>query len=630
VVPADLRDNLPAFRYKKPFVAALASAGSTQGRSGAIAANRSSSSVFPSGGIPMPIRIANHRFVVGVFVLLIGLPAVTIGPSDAALPDETKQQKDERMEWWREAKFGMFIHWGLYAIPAGEWKGKTVPGIGEWIMHRGKIPKEEYAVLQKQFNPVKYDPEQWVRAAKEAGMKYIVITSKHHDGFCLFDSQLTDYDIMGTPYGRDLLKPLADASHKAGMKICWYHSIMDWYHPEAHNEKYIEHMKGQLKELLENYGDIGVLWFDGEWIREWDEAKGIELEKYIRAMQPKLIVNNRVGKRKKRSPGDFGTPEQHIPATGMPGWDWETCMTMNGTWGYRKDDHRWKSTEDLIHKLVDIVSKGGNFLLNVGPTADGEIPQPSLERLAEIGEWMQVNGDSIYGTQASPFKRLAWGRCTRKPGRLYLHVFDWPSDGQLRVPGLGNKVQAAYLLADSEKRPLTTTRDDDDLTIEVPDAAPDKIDTVVVVEIQGEPIVTAGDIKQADDRSIALHARDAETHGGTIRYEQGGGKDNIGYWTNPEDWVSWVCRVNTPATFDVYVTYACTQPGGSRYVVEVADQKIEATTESTGSWTAFKSHKIGTVKLSEDRHILSVKAKDLKGEGVMNLRSVELKPTAGE
>ncbi len=572
-------------------------------------------------------RIANRSFCPAIAGAIFAVAFVCLapGPAPAAIPGETEEEKGSRMEWWRDGKFGMFIHWGLYAVPAGEWKGKKVPGIGEWIMHHGRIPKEEYSKLQEEFNPVKYDPEQWVRIAKQAGMKYIVITSKHHDGFCLFDSKLTDYDIAGTPYGKDLLKPLADACHAEGIEICWYHSIMDWHHPEAHNEKYFQYMRGQVKELLTNYGDIGVLWFDGEWIDEWTEQQGVELEKSLRQLQPNLIVNNRVGKRK-RSPGDFGTPEQHVPATGMPGWDWETCMTMNDTWGFKKDDQNWKSTKDLIQNLVDIVSKGGNFLLNVGPTAEGEIPQPSIQRLADIGRWMDVNSQSIYGTTASPFKQLPWGRCTKKPGVLYLHVFDWPADGKLVVPGLQNDVTKAYLLADDARAMLPTTRTEEEVVVSVSAKAPDAIDTVVVLEIDGEPSVAQGSVKQADDRSITLQARDAGTHGSNIKYESGAGKDNIGFWTNPADYVSWVCRIDTPEKFNVQITYACTGPGGSGYVVEVGGHEIKAKTEATGAWTSFETKDLGTVTLTADRHTLTVKAKSLHGEGVMNLKSIVLRP----
>ena len=579
--------------------------------------------------LPTKRRSRWSLIALGASVLAAGLLSMGTGRAAAALPEETKQQMDKRMAWWREAKFGMFIHWGLYAVPAGEWKGKKVAGIGEWIMHRGQIPKEEYAPLQKQFNPVKFDAKQWVGIAKRAGMKYIVITSKHHDGFCLFDSKLTDYDITGTPFQRDLLKELANACHEQGIEICWYHSIMDWYHPDAKGEsfpKYAEHMRGQLQELLTNYGRIGVLWFDGEWIGEWTEEQGRELEKYIRGLQPDLIVNNRVGKRR-RGPGDFGTPEQEIPATGMPGWDWETCMTMNNTWGFKKDDHNWKPTGDLIHKLVDIVSKGGNFLLNVGPTAEGEIPQPSVERLAEIGKWLDVNAESVYGTTASPFRRLPWGRCTRKPGRLYLHVFDWPGDGKLVLSGLENKITKAFLLADKDRKPLDVTRADGTVTLKVPAKAPDPIDTVVVLEIEGEVEVSEGTVVQTPGRTLTLHARDAFTHGATIRYESGGGKDNIGFWTNAADWVHWIVRITEPGKFDVEITYACPDvSAGSQYVIEIGGKTLSGKVKGTGSWTEFKTEKLGAVELPAERHTLSVKAKNLVGEGVMNVQSVAFKP----
>jgi alpha-L-fucosidase len=423
--------------------------------------------------------------------------------------------RDERMEWWREARFGMFIHWGLYAVPAGEWKGEKVPGIGEWIMERAKIPVSEYEQLARQFNPVKFDAEQWVQIAKNAGMKYIVITSKHHDGFCLWDSKYTDYDVMdATPFKRDILGELAEECKKQGIRLCFYHSIMDWHHPDAQApfypnyndtknsnpnfDRYVEYyLKGQLKELVQNYGPLGIMWFDGEWVRDWTREMGWDMFEYCLSLQPDTIVNNRVGNGRQgmrglsksdEFAGDYGTPEQEIPATGLPGIDWETCMTMNDTWGYKSYDDNWKSLEDLLHKLVDIASKGGNFLLNVGPTAEGLIPAPSVGRLAAIGEWMKVNSESIYGTSASPLGEVPWGRCTAKPGKLYLHVFDWPTNGKLEIPGLKNKVKKAYLLADKKSANLhvmCVMRDGSEkVVITVPSKAPDPINTVIVLEIE--------------------------------------------------------------------------------------------------------------------------------------------------
>jgi len=422
---------------------------------------------------------------------------------------ETKQQRDKRMKWWRQARFGMFIHWGLYAIPAGQWKDKEIRGIGEWIMNNAQIPVAEYEQFAKQFNPVKFDADQWVRIAKNAGMKYIVITSKHHDGFCLWDSKVTDYDIMdAAPFKRDILKELSVACKKHGIRLCFYHSIMDWHHPDAQGphyptyntgrkknpnfSRYVEnYMKPQIKELITNYGPLGVLWFDGEWIPEWTEPQGRDLYSFVRGLQGDIIVNNRVGKGRKGMQGltkegyfagDFGTPEQEIPPMGLSGVDWETCMTMNDTWGFKSYDENWKSTEDLLRKLVDIVSKGGNFLLNVGPTAEGLIPEPSVERLRAMGEWLKVNGESIYATTANPIGELAWGRCTAKPGKLYLHVFDWPVDGKLEVAGVKDKIKKAYLLAD-RKTKLSVTQNEDTTIVSVPYKNLNTIDTVVVLEI---------------------------------------------------------------------------------------------------------------------------------------------------
>jgi alpha-L-fucosidase len=418
------------------------------------------------------------------------------------------------MGWFRRARFGMFIHWGIYAIPGGEWNGKPVDGIGEWIMNNGHIPVADYEKLAGQFNPVKFNASEWVRIAKDAGVRYIVITSKHHDGFSMFDSQVSDYTIVkSTPLKRDPIKELAAACKEAGVTFCFYHSIMDWHHPDAQRIGYPDYnnalsnsnfpryvanyLKPQVKELLTNYGHIGILWFDGEWIKDWKADMGRDLYAFCRSIQPSLIVNNRVGKARNSmqgmdkgegAVGDYGTPEQEIPATGFgSGVDWESCMTMNDTWGFKKNDHNWKSTATIVRMLIDCASKGGNLLLNVGPTPEGQIPAASVERLAEVGKWMKANSDAIYGTTASPFKQLSFGKCTQKPGKLFLHVLNWPGEGMLVVP-IRNSVKRAYMLSEASQA-LETKASERGLEITLPRSAPDPIASVLTLEIDGGPQV---------------------------------------------------------------------------------------------------------------------------------------------
>lgn len=424
---------------------------------------------------------------------------------------ETKVAREARMAWWKDARFGMFIHWGLYAVPAGEWNGKRTDHLAEWSMHHLQIPIAEYEKFAPEFNPVKFDAEEWVSIAKNAGMKYIVITSKHHEGFALWDSKVTEWDIIdATPYGRDILKELAEACKKEGIKLCFYYSIMDWHHPDAQAiwepdynkgmgdstainpefDNYLNNfMKPQLKELLTSYGDVGVVWFDGEWIPDYSTEAGKDIYQFVREQQPDILVNNRVDKGRKGMEGidvegdfagDFGTPEQEIPETGIPGVDWESCMTMNDSWGYKHFDDNWKSSETLIRNLVDITSKGGNFLLNVGPTAEGLIPQPSVERLAAMGEWVKVNGEAVYGTTASPVEAPEWGRITAKGDTLYLHVFDWPASGKLPLENLEATPGKATLLADGSE--LALASEGEESFVKLPAQAPDKICTVIKLQ----------------------------------------------------------------------------------------------------------------------------------------------------
>jgi len=460
------------------------------------------------------------KLILGLAALMLVTKTWAAAP---AAPAETPRQHDARMEWWREAKFGMFIHWGVYSVPAGEWDGKT--DYAEWIMESAHIPVSRYEQFAKEFNPVKFNAAAFVKTAKDAGMKYLVITSKHHDGFGMWPSALTDWCIKSTPFERDPLQELSAECRKQGVKFCLYYSIMDWHSSDwgtrrAWNDvatgtpdmdRYTEYMKGQLKELVTKYHP-GIIWFDGEWESPWTAERGADVYNYLRALDPKLIINNRIGKARAGMNGndagagrvgDYATPEQRIPPQGFgPGVDWETCMTLNGHWGYNKLDDHWKSPETIIHNLCDIASKGGNYLLNVGPTSEGLIPQPSVDRLAEVGAWMKVNGEAIYGSGATPFGAEAgafsatekekngqpkfipaWDwRATTQPGKIYVEVFQWPALGKLELPGLQSRVKRAYLLAGHQKLKTETTAGG--VTIALPAEAPDKIASVICVEIK--------------------------------------------------------------------------------------------------------------------------------------------------
>jgi alpha-L-fucosidase len=439
----------------------------------------------------------------------VGTPQVQTVQTDKV---ETKEQRDARMAWWREARFGLFIHWGVYSVPAGFYHGKPIPGIGEWIMNRAKIPMAEYQEFAKQFNPVKFNADDWVKAAKDAGMRYIVITSKHHDGFAMFDSKASPWNIVqASPFSRDPLKDLAAACRKYAVRLGFYYSqAQDWNNggsasggkwdaaQERDMDDYIDKVAvPQVKEICTNYREFpAVLW--------WDTPIGMNEERArilydaVQALRPNIITNNRLGGGFR---GDTETPEQTIPPQGYPGRDWETCMTMNDTWGYKKDDSNWKSTETLIRNLCDIASKGGNYLLNVGPTSEGLIPQPSLERLAEIGRWMKANGEAIYGTGPTPFGAEAgtfsdtekdrsgkprfipsweW-RATTKPGRIYLEIFKWPTSGQFELAGLQSQVKRAYLLASHKTLEVRETATG--VALALPEKAPDAIASVICLEI---------------------------------------------------------------------------------------------------------------------------------------------------
>lgn len=464
----------------------------------------------------------------------IGNPSVSHGDStvhavESSVPGETKSRRDERMAWWRDAKFGMFVHWGVYSVPAGWYHGHKVKGFSEWVMYNARIPVREYRGYAKEFNPAGFDAVQFVSAAKSAGMKYIVVTAKHHDGFAMFDSKSSDWNIAkATPFRRDPLNELARECRRQGIRLGFYYShAQDWVNGGAiglsmpkkpedfrgpwdaqqiHDmDDYVDRIAiPQVREILTKYGSDtpSVLWWDTP--KNIDPARAARIQDAVQKLKPGIIQNNRLCNAKKVSgrkcfPGDTETPEGVIPAQGYPGRDWETCMTFNDSWGYKRGDNHWKSTRTLIRNLADIASKGGNYLLNVGPDALGKIPSESLKRLDEVGAWMKVNGGAIYGTGPTPFGAEAgrfsswrknsegkplfipdWNwRATTKPGHLYLILFRWPTDGKMRIPAFAHTISGANLLADHSAK-LTVRQDDKGVTVSgLPGKAPDPIASVI-------------------------------------------------------------------------------------------------------------------------------------------------------
>ena len=392
-----------------------------------------------------------------------------------ASPAGGDADREQRMQWWHEARFGMFIHWGLY----------SVLGRHEWVMENEGIPVAEYEQLAKQFKPKPNAARDWARLARQAGQKYMVMTTKHHEGFCHFDSKLTDYCAPKQGPGRDLVKEYVEAARGEGMRVGFYYSLMDWHHPdgarcatdEQARRRFVDYIHGQIRELLSNYGKIDVLWYDVSWPLD---AVGWESEKMnamVFQLQPEIIVNNR-----NALPGDFATPEQHITADQRA---WESCMTMNESWGYHRADDDWKSPKTIVRNLVTCAHDTGNYLLNIGPQADGSIPEESVSILTSVGKWMGRNGQTIYQSEKCQPGRSNYAGFSRKGNTLYMHVYFWPGS-TVSLGGLRNKVMSARLVAGGKEVKF----DQDDFRVRftgLPEKAPDEPVTTLAIECDGEP-----------------------------------------------------------------------------------------------------------------------------------------------
>jgi alpha-L-fucosidase len=410
------------------------------------------------------------------YLQLVAAGAAAAASPAFANPAGGDADREKRMKWWHEARFGMFIHWGLY----------SQLGRHEWVMENEGIPVAEYEQLAKQFKPKPNAARDWARLAKQAGQKYMVMTTKHHEGFCHFDSKLTNYCAPKQGPGRDLVKEYVEAARAEGMRVGFYYSLMDWHHPdgarcatdEAARRRFVDYIHGQIHELLSNYGKIDVLWYDVSWPLN---AAGWESEKMnamVFQLQPEIIVNNR-----NKLDGDFSTPEQTITADNKHAW--ESCMTMNDSWGYHRADDNWKSPKTVVRNLVTCAHDTGNYLLNIGPKPDGSIPEESVGILTKVGGWMQRNGPTIYQSEKCQPRRSNYASFSRKGNTLYMHVHFWPGS-TVALGGLRNKVQSAKLVANGQ--PVKFEQDDFRVRfIGLPEKAPDDPVTTIAIECDGEP-----------------------------------------------------------------------------------------------------------------------------------------------
>jgi len=588
------------------------------------------------------------RVVAGLaagWLLVVNAPAPWAAESAATppAPGETPAQRDARLRWWREARFGMFVHWGVYAATGGEYKGCMPPNSAEWMMNRAKIPIAEYVKENvRRFNPTNFDARALVRLAREAGMRYLVFTAKHHDGFSMFASKASHYNVVeATPFKRDVVRELAEACREQGIHFGFYYSqAQDWHHPGGIGNTWDKTIKRvpvdqyvrekavpEVRQLLTEYGPIAILWWDTP--RQMSRASLDALYGLAR-LQPGIITNDRLGE---DYPGDYKTFERKIPDRAPEGVPWEVCMPISGSWGYKKTDTNFKSVETLIRNLVDIASKGGNYLLNVSPTGDGTLLPQAVERLQAIGRWMKLNSASIYGTTASPFGPLEWGRCTKKAyargAVLYLHVFDWPDNGRLRVPGLRNEVRNAYLLSDF--RVLQTERDGDDVIVRLPGRAPDPIDTVVVLNVDGALDVERPHPALRPGGTVELTADLAYIHNneGTpdARLREHDGVAHIGYWTDPHAWVEWSFPVPKAGTYEIRAELSVEQPR-SRFRIGLPGRLREVEVTSTGGYGNYMEKTLGTIELPGPG-TQSFRIQPVPGHWQpINLRRVILKPVS--
>lgn len=588
------------------------------------------------------------------------ITCVIIAASSASEPDseDIARAQATDVEWFRDAKFGMFLHWGMSSELGGIWDGQKYYGITEWLMRRGEIMSADYKAAAAQFNPVDFDAKRWVATARDAGVRYIIITSKHHDGFAMFDSAASDFDIVdATPFGRDPLQELVAAAHEAGIKIGFYYSqFQDWTEPDAggnewefdaRNKDFSHYFetkaKPQLRELLSNYGPIDILWFDTPGSMSKDEA--MALKNWVKQIQPLCLVSDRIG----HDLGDYkGYGDGEIPAIPQAGRPWEAIFTHNDSWGYSHFDHNFKSTSEVLHMLATIAGKGGNLLLNIGPDGLGNFPAESVRVFGEVGRWLKINGEAIYGSEGSPVGAVPWGAITRQPGNLHLLVERRPDDGRLLVPGFNPKALKASLLANGKELEFTQTGSD--LVVKLPETLPDTRVNVVAVEYdesESALFKRPDDVLVSDDYGpVILDSVSAHTSEG-VSFKSTRTMHYFGDWKNyqtlegmdsPEDAVTWKLRVLEPGSYRLVLNYSASAAQAEQEgVLNFAGKDYYFRVLETGDFNdpggfakrkpiMFIDHPVAVVRIDEPGQYEISLRPDQAGEDLMMLRYVTIEP----
>lgn len=585
-----------------------------------------------------------------ICVFLFGMTAHA-QTMDEMWESRSSGKEHANIQWFKDAKFGLFIHWGLYSHLGGEWKGKRYYGSGEWIMNQAKIPVREYEATAATFNPSRFNADEWAQLAKDAGIKYVVITAKHHEGFAMYDSKVSTFDIVdATPFKQDPMKLLADAVRKRGMHFGFYYSqFQDWHNTNGgkntwdfdeskkdYQKYYRQKAIPQLKELMSNYGDLSIVWFDTPGGLSKEQTQ--QFIDSLRLLQPKSLFSSRVG----HGLGDYRDyGDSEMPAMPING-AWESIYTHNDSWGYMKHDMNFKTPETIIRLLAEAASKGGNLMLNVGPDGSGRIPAYSAQFLRETGRWLQVNGESIYGTTQGLIPQQPWGVTTSKPGKQYLHVWTRPRSGKLLIPNANMQVQKVYALADGQ--PVKWHKRGDAIWIDLPITLSDAKNTVFVLEYAGEaptynknaPITISNQFDENEIKAaFAKTTGNARIESLTYSHYYGDWKHTncvVGMADREKDIIEFDTQLMESGNYRITLEYACEPESANQEgTLSINGQNFYFRTLHTGSFDKkapllFVRHDVATISINKPgRYTLDIRPLSGKSE-LFKLKAVIIKP----